>query len=672
MSLPSISSNSNPTSIVPDAKIVDFLQILCSQDFDKLIKKDEKKKRKCFLDILSCYPEWANAIDPDSKSTYFTKVCQFGDLELAKVMFSNYNVDINYTSSEYEESVLHKACILGDINMIEWLISVGANIECRSKNGRTSLMLASLYGHVPVIELLISLGADVNAISKSGCTPLSLAASNSHVDAVEVLIKLGANINQLNEKQQNTLQVALLNFSSVDIIQLLIKSGTDVNHKDVDGDTALIFAVDKNDNIETISALTNDGVNINEVNNLGINALLQAVRKDCDIETLQLLLDLGLSIQSKDNDGENVLMKSTSFETIEFLVQAGANVMDRSKNGDNMLLYFLKKLVVDFFSEDVKTMELYINLGIDVNERDNEGQTALMILSSEFDDPVIEGVDRLIKAGANIDAKSNDGKTPLILACIHENYNLCARFIQAGADPNLYDNEGFSALLYTVQNNDKLATKLLISSGANANQSTNKHSRTPLSLAAMFGYFDIIEILIKAGADVMKVCYNLRYRFLHVLFTMLNRSANADGSSQGFKVDTMALAIHRNGHISVVPLSTAMSTQDHPITKLVNIIRWTMYIDPAAMQHPDEAGNAPLSLLSGRENVELKRYIQQECCSLWYHRKESLKFTNRRNEIEGKERTRRSIFSLNSNATVSSISTMLDKKDILNMAMQYL
>jgi len=86
----------------------------------------------------------------------------------------------------------------GDLARVEALIAAGADVNARSKNDGTPLMLASIMNYPEVVRALIAAGADVNAKQSSefeeinGYTALMMASQNCHLDAVQILIAAGS------------------------------------------------------------------------------------------------------------------------------------------------------------------------------------------------------------------------------------------------------------------------------------------------------------------------------------------------------------------------------------------------------------------------------------------------------------------------------------------------
>jgi len=93
-------------------------------------------------------------------------------------------------------TLLHLASqCTGNIKVIENLISMGIDVNVKSPSmGHIPLHTAAMYGVLDAIETLISKGANVNARTKDGLTPLFVAAWKGHLDAIVALLKHGADI----------------------------------------------------------------------------------------------------------------------------------------------------------------------------------------------------------------------------------------------------------------------------------------------------------------------------------------------------------------------------------------------------------------------------------------------------------------------------------------------
>jgi RecJ-like exonuclease len=76
-------------------------------------------------------------------------------------------------------TALHAAAIANCVDVVQLLISKGADVNIKSRDGYTPLHMVSMMGPTSIVETLLSSGADVNAKTTDGKTPLSLTYSES-------------------------------------------------------------------------------------------------------------------------------------------------------------------------------------------------------------------------------------------------------------------------------------------------------------------------------------------------------------------------------------------------------------------------------------------------------------------------------------------------------------
>jgi ankyrin repeat protein len=107
-----------------------------------------------------------------------------------------------------KDTALSLACSSGCYEVVEVLLSRGANKEHRNVSDYTPLSLAASGGYVTIINLLLSYGAEINSRtgSKLGISPLMLAAMNGHTETTRLLLDRGSYINAYIETNSNTIQ----------------------------------------------------------------------------------------------------------------------------------------------------------------------------------------------------------------------------------------------------------------------------------------------------------------------------------------------------------------------------------------------------------------------------------------------------------------------------------
>ena len=96
---------------------------------------------------------------------------------------------------------------------------------------------------------------------------------------------------------------------------------------------------------------------------------------------------------------------------------------------------------------------------------------------------------------------------PLLHATLHDDIAEVNRLIAAGADVNAADKDGITALSFAVYNEQTEVAKMLIAAGADVN-AADKDGGTALHDAALKVHAEIVAILLAAGADVKLVDKN--------------------------------------------------------------------------------------------------------------------------------------------------------------------
>lgn len=127
---------------------------------------------------------------------------------------------------------LHHAANQSRLPVVARLVELGTNVEVQDDAGNTPLHFAASRGILNPITLLLGAGAKVNATNKQDVTPLMKAVNAGHTTAVEKLIDNEANVNQVNSEGNSALHLAARGgFASIVKVLLEARATTSARNK---------------------------------------------------------------------------------------------------------------------------------------------------------------------------------------------------------------------------------------------------------------------------------------------------------------------------------------------------------------------------------------------------------------------------------------------------------
>ncbi|GIY63342.1 ankyrin repeat and KH domain-containing protein 1 [Caerostris darwini] len=178
-----------------------------------------------------------NAQTEETQETALTLACCGGFLEVADFLIKA-GADIELGAS----TPLMEAAQEGHIELVRYLIASGANVNAMTATGDTALTYACENGHTEVADLLLQAYAKLEHESEGGRTPLMKAARAGHLCTVQFLISKGANVNKQTSNNDHTPLSLACAGGHIAVVELLLGSGADPTHKLKDNSTMLIEA----------------------------------------------------------------------------------------------------------------------------------------------------------------------------------------------------------------------------------------------------------------------------------------------------------------------------------------------------------------------------------------------------------------------------------------------
>lgn len=166
--------------------------------------------------------------------------------EIALSPNSIFKYSINKGKQEVLDQMLLIGVDSGDINLVDAVLSLGANINIQDFLSNTPLMRATYFGYKEIVNLLIKKGADVNIQGdNNGETALILATMINNIEITKSLLQADAQVNFQTVTGDTALIQAVEN-NNKEIVQMLLDCGADINLQDIAGRTALTIAKERN------------------------------------------------------------------------------------------------------------------------------------------------------------------------------------------------------------------------------------------------------------------------------------------------------------------------------------------------------------------------------------------------------------------------------------------
>ncbi|HEU4625835.1 MAG TPA: ankyrin repeat domain-containing protein [Steroidobacteraceae bacterium] len=443
-----------------------------------------------------------------------------------------------------------------DSARLEQLIAAKADVNAAQADGSTALHWAAYHGDVHAAELLLKRHANTSAVTDTGMTPLALACEAGNAAIVELLLKHRADPNQTLKNGETPLMMAART-GRVPVMQLLLKKGARIDAREkLRGTTALMWAA-ANSNTEAVKFLIAAGADVNARSATappGRRPYLAPPGR----ERIQEFIDgTGLRGAAVGEDAadtkppgepDDAATREAARKRFEAEIAAAKGAIARFEKpapyaqpsekqwgGLTPLLFAARQ-------NDLATVQVLLDAGVDVNQKSEYGWTALLVATHNR---FYRLGAYLLDRGADPNIANDGGWNPLYLATDNRNIeagdyptrkpdmdhlDYIERLLAAGANPNLrmrsstetrtvFTNqwlyeEGATPFLRAAQSGDVVLMKLLLKHGADPSIPT-AHKVTPLMVASGIGWvegvtyewsrqstYDAVKLLLDLGADV--------------------------------------------------------------------------------------------------------------------------------------------------------------------------
>jgi ankyrin repeat protein len=398
-----------------------------------------------------------------------------GDAELVRALLAA-GADAR-AKNEFGASPMSAAAEIGDARVIELLLKAGADVDSANAEGETALMVVARTGKIDAARELLKHGAKPDVREQwGGQTALMWAAAECQPEMIRLLLDHGASINLRGATRDWQRRVtaeprpkdmshggfsALLYASREGCVagaRELVKRKVDLNLADPDGVTPLIMAL-MNIHWDMGRFLIEAGADVNlwdlygraplyaavDMNTLpkGRHVELPALDETSGLTVIGMLLDRGanpnaqlkLRVPHRQipydrytepllNIGATPLLraaKAGDVEVVKLLLAHGALPDLPNFNGDTPLMAAVGKGWINaptrgaFYTEDqaIQVYGLLRGAGADVNAHTHFNETPLHSAALRGWNVIVK---RLVADGAALDARDNNGLTPIDFA----------------------------------------------------------------------------------------------------------------------------------------------------------------------------------------------------------------------------------------------------------------
>lgn len=305
-------------------------------------------------------------------------------------------------------------------------IHMGGSISCLRDE-----CLGVSYG-VGVIRKLMDMGVDMNAGVIKGRTPINILMSKNVASG-------------LSQKYVDFFR---------DAAELVSKES--MEELDGNGIAAVHMAARKG-HVDALAVMIKKGVDVNLSEDVPAQSGTTPLHEACiygHADVVKLLMDAGADDTVKNCKGNTpahcAVRNDKGGEKLSN--EARARVLKELKNLDIPGEYgrtpLMQAQLLDLTAPR-DLLPIFLEKGVDVNRRDDQGMTALMLNADHY--CFKDVIKPLIQAGADIQVADNDGNTALHYALQYGDQGVARYLIKKGADYNLPNNDGKTPVQIAVE-----------------------------------------------------------------------------------------------------------------------------------------------------------------------------------------------------------------------------
>uniref|UniRef100_A0A8C2HRD6 Kinase D-interacting substrate 220a n=1 Tax=Cyprinus carpio TaxID=7962 RepID=A0A8C2HRD6_CYPCA len=378
------------------------------------------------------------------------------------------------TRSENGQTALMLASEQGSLEIVQELIRRGANVNLDDIDCWTALISAAKEGHTEVVKELLENNANVEHRDMGGWSALMWAACKGRLEVAHLLLEKGANPNITGQYSVYPI-IWAAGRGHAEIVQLLLQHGAKVNCSDKYGTTPLIWAARKG-HYDCVMHLLENGANVDQEGANSMTALIVAVRGGFT-EVVKELLKRNPNMNMTDKDGNTALMIAAIegyTEIVQDLLDAGTYVNIPDRSGDTVLIGAVR-------GGHVEIVRALLNKYADIDVKGQDSKTALYWAVEKSNATMVRDI---LQCNPDTEAYTKDGETPLIKATKMRNMEIVELLLDKGAKVSAVDKKGDTALHIAIRGRSRKLAELLLRNPKDGRllYRPNKEGETPYNI----------------------------------------------------------------------------------------------------------------------------------------------------------------------------------------------
>jgi cytohesin len=395
---------------------------------------------------------WSMVLDDTITKIFMAAIQQ--DEEWMKELLKIPGIDINIKNGQ-GKTVLHEAVELGNQERVGFLLKFeNINVNSKDKDQQTPLHKAVRYGNQEIIASLLTKGADTNAKDNLENTPLHIAAIEGNEETIQKLLSnSNININAKNRSGDTPFHIAIENKKLAAVQTFLQFGGMDMNVVNRNSNTTLGIAA-RNGDVAIMNILLNNHAPI-RIDKDGNTLLHQAVQSGVK-DAIQLLLDRKeIDVNAKNTYQStplSIAIRNADLEIIKLLLNQPEILIDNDISDTGATKLHMCAARVSSFNkvgEAAAAMEALINKGANVNAKSTIGNTPLHMVAKYGGRQA--DINILLNYGAEINNKNKQDATPLHMAIDSGNEAAVEALLSSTEiDLNIQDVDGLTPLYKAV------------------------------------------------------------------------------------------------------------------------------------------------------------------------------------------------------------------------------